>query len=232
MHNGLLAGEQIVLMFAMPMQSPDNLSLADQAYRLLEEQLLTLQLVPGELLSEKDLVRRAGFGRTPVREAIQRLAADGLLKVLPRKGLMVTPLLRSDLAAIIEAKKVLKRLLVVKAAERATPDQRQVLKSFAMHAQAVMNDPDDVLRLDRHLDKLLAAACQNKFLVKALIPMQSQCRRLWYMQRQKINILRSAQLMGGLAGAVADQDRVGAIRALDEVIETLQDMVNRLDELS
>ena len=232
MHSGLVAGEQIVLMSALPVQNPDNLSLADQAYRLLEEQLLTLQLVPGELLSEKDLVSRAGFGRTPVREAIQRLAADGLLRVLPRKGLMVTPLLRSDLAAIIEAKKVLKRLLVVKAAERATPDQRQVLKSFAMHAQTVMNDPDDVLRLDRHLDKLLAAACQNKFLVQALIPMQSQCRRLWYMQRQKINILRSAQLLGGLAGAVADQDRLSAIRALDEVIAALQDMVNRLDELS
>ena len=232
MHSGLVAGEQIVLMGALPVQNPDNLSLADKAYRLLEEQLLTLQLVPGELLSEKDLVSRAGFGRTPVREAIQRLAADGLLKVLPRKGLMVTPVLRSDLAAIIEAKKVLKRLLVVKAAERATPDQRQVLKSFAMHAQTVMNDPDDVLRLDRHLDKLLAAACQNKFLVQALIPMQSQCRRLWYMQRQKINILRSAQLLGGLAGAVADQDRVGAIRALDEVIAALQDIVNRLDELS
>ena len=80
-------------------------SLAEQAYRLFEEQLVTLRLAPGELIGEKDLVNIAGIGRTPVREAIQRLSAEGLLQVLPRKGLMVTPLRRSDLSQIIEARR-------------------------------------------------------------------------------------------------------------------------------
>ncbi len=61
---------------------------------MLEEQLVTLKLAPGELIAEKDLMDKAGIGRTPVREAIQRLSAEGLLQVLPRKGLMVTPLRR------------------------------------------------------------------------------------------------------------------------------------------
>ena len=84
-------------------QSPQGHSLAEQAYRLLEQQLVTLKLPPGELVTEKDLIDTAGVGRTPVREAVQRLSAEGLLQVLPRKGLMVTPLRRSDLASIIEA---------------------------------------------------------------------------------------------------------------------------------
>ena len=111
-------------------------SLAEQAYRLFEEQLVTLRLAPGELIGEKDLVNIAGIGRTPVREAIQRLSAEGLLQVLPRKGLMVTPLRRSDLSQIIEARRVLERLMVVKAAERATPDQRQALKVLAAQLES------------------------------------------------------------------------------------------------
>ena len=55
--------------------SPDTGSLADQAYRLLEEQLVTLSLAPGEFIAEKDLMDKAGIGLTPVRESIQKLSA-------------------------------------------------------------------------------------------------------------------------------------------------------------
>jgi DNA-binding GntR family transcriptional regulator len=102
-------------MSAVAKPLPETGSLAEQAYRVLEEQLVTLKLAPGELIAEKDLMSRANIGRTPVREAIQRLSAEGLLQVLPRKGLMVTPLRRTDLTRIIEARRVLERLMVVKA---------------------------------------------------------------------------------------------------------------------
>lgn len=207
-------------------------SLAEQAYRLLEEQLVTLKLAPGELIAEKDLMDKAGIGRTPVREAIQRLSAEGLLQVLPRKGLMVTPLRRSDLIRIIEARRVLERLMVVKAAERASPDQRQALRILAMHLEAADNDLEVFFRLDRRLDELLEIACDNRFLVKALTAMHSQCRRLWYLHRRRLNLPLSAQLHGGLARAVADGDGAGAIRALDEIITILEGLVNGLDVLS
>jgi DNA-binding GntR family transcriptional regulator len=207
-------------------------SLAEQAYRLLEEQLVTLKLAPGELIAEKDLMDKAGIGRTPVREAIQKLSAEGLLQVLPRKGLMVTPLRRSDLTRIIEARRVLERLMVVKAAERASPDQRQALRILAMHLEAADNDLEVFFRLDQRLDELLEAACDNRFLVKALTAMHSQCRRLWYLHRKRLNLPLSAQLHGGLARAVADGDGAGAIRALDEIITILEGLVNGLDVLS
>jgi DNA-binding GntR family transcriptional regulator len=211
---------------------PLNVSLAEQAYRVLEECLVTLRFVPGEMVAEKELMDTTGIGRTPVREAIQKLSAERLLQVLPRKGLMVTPIRRSDLVQIIETRRVLERLMVVKAAERATTDQRQALRILASHLEAADNDLAVFFRLDRRLDELLEAACANRFLVKALTDMHSQCRRLWYLHRKRLNLPRSAQLHGGLARAVADGDGAGAIRALDEIITTLERLVNGLDVLS
>ncbi len=207
-------------------------SLTEQAYCLLEEKLVTLQLAPGELIGEKALIESTGIGRTPVREAIQRLSAEGLLQILPRVGLMVTPLRRSDLVQIIETRRVLERLMVVKAAERASPDQRQALRVLASHLDAAGDNLELFFRLDHRLDELLEAACNNRYLVKALTAMHSQCRRLWYLHRHKLNLPRSAQLHGGLARAVADEDGAGAIRALDEIITILENLVNGLDVLS
>ena len=210
----------------------DNGSMAEQAYRLLEEQLVTLKIPPGELVAERDLMERAGIGRTPVREAIQRLSSEGLLQVLPRKGLMVTPLRRSDLLQIVEARRVLERLMVVKAAERATPDQRQALRILATHMNTAGDDLEGFFRFDQRLDELLEAACHNRYLVNALVAMHSQCRRLWYMHRHRLDLLLSARLHSGLALAVADGDGAGAIRALDEIISILEKLVNGLDVLS
>lgn len=209
-----------------------NESMAEAAYRILEEQLVTLKFRPGDLVAEKDLMDRAGIGRTPVRDAVQRLSAEGMLQVLPRKGLMVTPLRRSDLLQIVEARRVLERLMVVKAAERATADQRQALRVLATHMQTASDELEGFFRLDRRLDELLGAACDNRYLVKALAAMHSQCRRLWYLYRNRLNLPLSAKLHSGLANAVADGDGAGAIRALDEIIAILEKLVNGLDVLS
>lgn len=210
----------------------NSVSLAEQAHHLLQAQIITLQLKPGTLLRETDLAGITGIGRTPVREAVQRLAAEGLVQVLPRKGLMVTPLGRTELVNVLEARKVLERLLVVKASERATPDQRRYLLIMADHIAASGDDVAGFLRLDMRLGELLAAACHNPCLVKALATMHSQCRRLWYMQRDKTDLLQDARLLAALAKMVAEGDCAGAIRALDEIMAGLENLVTRLDILS
>ena len=219
-------------MNASPRPSPETGSLAEQAYRVLEEQLVTLRLAPGELVSEKDLMDKAAIGRTPVREAIQRLSAEGLLQILPRKGLMVTPLRRSDLVRIFEARRVLERLMAVKAAERATPEQRLALKFLSNNLLAAENDLELFFQLDQQLNELLESACDNRFLVTALSVMHSQCRRLWYMHRKSLDLPLSARLHSGLALAVANGDAAGAIRALDEIISILEGLVHELDVLN
>lgn len=131
--------------------------MADQAYGLLEEQLVTMRLAPAQMVAEKDLMEAVGIGRTPVRKAIQKLAAQGMLQVLPRKGLMVTAIRRSDLLQILEARRVLERLMVVKASERATEQQRQALRQLAVKLDASGDNLQAYFRLDRQLDERLEA---------------------------------------------------------------------------
>jgi DNA-binding GntR family transcriptional regulator len=207
-------------------------SLAEQAYRVLEEKLVTLKFAPGELISEKDLMGKTDIGRTPVREAIQRLSAEGLLEILPRKGLMVTPLRRSDLSRVLEARRVLERLMVVKAVERALPQQRLALKFLSNNLLAADNDLELFFQLDQHLNEILETACDNRFLVNALKALHGQCRRLWYMQRKHLDLPWSAKLHSGLALAVAEGDAASAIRAMDEIIKILESLINRMDVLS
>ncbi len=207
-------------------------SLSERAYALLEEQLVTLQLEPGTALQEKTLAEATGLGRTPVREAVQRLAADGLLRVMPRKGLLVTPVRRSELAQIVEVRRVLERLQVVKAAERASPDQRRALQALAAHLDGVANDLDAFFRLDRRLGELLAAACLNAHLVRTLAPMHSHCRRLWYLNRDHLDLAGATEMHAALARAVADGDGAGAVRAVNGIIGVLEQLVKEVDTLS
>lgn len=207
-------------------------SLSAQASRALEEMLVTLRLPPGALVQEKDLVEAVGIGRTPVREAVQKLAAHGLLRIMPRKGLQVTPVLRSELRQVIEARRVTERLLVVKAAERATPDQRSALESLAVHIEGSGADPEAWLRHDRRLDELLASACGNAFLVNALAPLHAHCRRLWYLHRDRPDPGRALRLHAELARSVAGGDGSGAIRALNGIIGMLEELVGGLDAVS
>ena len=207
-------------------------SLSDQAYKALEEMLVTLALSPGSLVQERDLAAAVGIGRTPVREAVQKLAGHGLLRILPRKGLQVSPVLRSELCQVIEARRVLERLMVVKAAERADTDQRGALQSLATHIDQSGGDLEAYLRLDRHLDDLLESACRNPYLAKSLAPLHAHCRRLWYLRHEQLDLRHSAQLHAGLALSVADGDGSGAIRSLNGIIAVQEELIGALDAIS
>jgi DNA-binding GntR family transcriptional regulator len=203
-------------------------SLAEQACRELERLLVTLELEPGQLLQERQLIDALGIGRTPVREAVQRMAGMRLLQVLPRKGLLVAPIRHGELGQVIEARRVLERLLVVKAAERASPAQRQELRRLGAALRAQPAGPDRFFQLDRQLDETLSACCGNPYLAEALAPLRSHCRRLWYWHRAALDINAAASLHAQLAAAAAGGDGAGAIRAMNGIIGVLEGLHARL----
>src|SRR3979409_1663866 len=126
-------------------------TLTDRAYRELEEMIVTLQLSPGTVLSEQALAVRLKIGRTPIREALQRLARDGLVVIMPRRGIMVSEInLRLQLR-LLEVRRELERLMASLAAERATADER---REFAAIAEAVLGGAEQCediafMRLDQ-----------------------------------------------------------------------------------
>src|SRR5215475_303581 len=86
-------------------------SLTEQAYRVVEEQIVTLRLKPGDVLSEQFLCVSTKFGRTPIREALQRLSREGLITILPRKGVLVSDINPRNQLLLLEVRRELERLL-------------------------------------------------------------------------------------------------------------------------
>lgn len=212
--------------------APPSDSLAHQAYTQLEELLVTLKLVPGALVSEGDLIRMTGIGRTPVREAIQRLAHQDLLEIIPRKGLMVAPVSRSAMLHILETRKPLERLIVHRAALNARDDQRSGLSAIARDMAASHERFEPFLRLDRQLDALLDECAGNPYASGALAPLRSHSRRFWYFHRQYVQLSDAIAAHVQLARLVARRDVAGAQKAADTTISVLERLVTGIDRMS
>jgi DNA-binding GntR family transcriptional regulator len=101
--------------------------LGQSVYSEPEEMVITLQLSPGSVISEASLMQRSRFGRTPMREALQRLERERLVKILPRRGIMVAEINVASQMKLLEGRRHLERPLVRFAAQRTTPEQRTQL---------------------------------------------------------------------------------------------------------
>src|SRR5215510_5630696 len=107
-------------------------TLTEQAYNRLEEMIVTLKLAPGAILSEQALSAELRIGRTPIREALQRLAREGLVLVLPRKAIIVTDTDPRRQLLVLEVRRELERLLARCSAERATGAARAKFQAIAV----------------------------------------------------------------------------------------------------
>jgi len=198
------------------------LSLAEQAYQVLEEKLVTLVLPPGRQISEGQLIELTGFGRTPVREAIQRLAQQELFTVLPRKGLVVTPVSRASMVHVLEARKPLERVVVQRAALNAVDTQRSEIASIARKLTISHDSFEDFLNLDKALDDLLDACAGNPFISAAVAPLRSHCRRFWYHHRHQMQLSDAISANSKMARLVARREYNGAQKASDGVIAVME----------
>ncbi|MFB2551581.1 GntR family transcriptional regulator [Ensifer soli] len=157
-------------------------SQAHLAYLALEQHIVTLKLAPGALVTEKQLIDLTGQGRTPVREAIQKLAWEGLIAVRPRVGLQIAAIGPADHAHIMATRAVLEPMAAGLVATHATEDARERMIGLAqeMTAASIRSDREGFLVADKAFDEALDAACPNRFLMTALQPLQSHARRLWF----------------------------------------------------
>ena len=202
----------------------ERLSLADRAYQQLESMIVTLQLQPGTVVTEGELGALLGIGRTPLREAIQRLAAQRLVSTLPRRGLMISEINLTDHLGVLETRRALDRLIASGAARRANPEQREKLKEYAhvMEHAAATEDLPGFMRLDRDLDSLLAEASHNAAASHALGPLHTHCRRFWYLYRHQGDLPKAAELHEALILAVVEGSEDAAATASDALLGYLE----------
>jgi DNA-binding GntR family transcriptional regulator len=204
-------------------------SLAEQAYDVLEEKLVTLALPPGTRVSEGQLIEMTGFGRTPVREAIQRLAQQELFLVLPRKGLVVMPVNRASMVHILEVRKPIERVIVYRAALNAMDGQRSEIAAIARKLTISHDSFEDFLRLDRELGDLLDQCTGNPYGRAAVAPLRSHCRRFWYRHRHQMQLSDSISAQSKMARLIARREYNGAQKASDGVISVMERLVASID---
>lgn len=169
-------------------QAPGSLS--DRAYREIRDGIIRLEYQPGTPLAEEELMQQLSLGRTPVREAIKRLALESLVDIYPRRGTFVSEIQITDLAAISEVRREIEGYAAKLAAKRFDPNVDGELLSDLKDSfgQLDPTDMDDLMRVDAEVHRFVYRAARNHYLEDTLTRYYNLSFRIWRlamtMQRQ------------------------------------------------
>lgn len=191
-------------------------SRAAVAYVLLRDLVVTLELPPGTVLDERALMARLGLGRTPVREALRRLADERLVAIYARRGTVVSPVDVRDLATVSEVRVELEGLAARLAARRADEHDRVVATGLLTDLEDGAGDLDarDLIRLDQRVHHCVHGATHNRHLQGTLAEYLTLSLRLWFLGLDRVHRLDEAvDEHRGLLRAVVDGDPAAAEEA-------------------
>jgi DNA-binding GntR family transcriptional regulator len=170
-------------------------SLADQAYYALRELIVSLELAPGSAIKEPELTARLGIGRTPVREALRRLALERLVEVYPRRGMFVTTVDVRDLTRLCEVRAVLEPEAARLAAERATRADLEEINAL-LEELLVERRRDDrsLIDLDERIHRAIYRCSHNQLLEETLEWYYTHALRIWALALDRAPDLQGAVL--------------------------------------
>jgi DNA-binding GntR family transcriptional regulator len=179
--------------------------IAERAYLELRDRIVTLRLAPGTVLREDELMAQLGIGRTPLREAIKRLALENFVAVQPRRGTYVTEVDAAAIVHITEVRAELEGYAAGLAARRLDASARHAAESLLeqIESSGRVDDQDALMRLDQRIHSFIWAASGNPYLIDTLERYFALSQRVWYVVLDRVP---------GLGHAVHDQ--VVLLRAL------------------
>ena len=189
---------------------------ADQAYNQLEEMITFQELPPGAMLSESRLMQVTDLGRTPVREALQRLAREGMVEIHPSRGVFVSPITVEAQFKLLELRRPVEELAVRLAAQRADPDQRaemyELADRFIQFEGADLKAFGDYLK---RAHRVTVRAAGNEYLLMAMAPLQGLSRRFWFGQLRDpaAELSLAAELHDNVLRPIGDADPDRASKA-------------------
>jgi len=164
-------------------------SLADQAYHAIRGLIVSLELAPGAVIDERQLVERLAIGRTPVREALRRLAQERLVEVYPRRGMFVSGVDVRELARLSEVREVLEPEAARLAAERATDADRRELGALLAELDTTGGE---LMALDERIHRAVYRAAHNDLLEATLEQYYVLALRIWSMALDRAHDLEEA----------------------------------------
>ncbi|GGB04471.1 transcriptional regulator [Brucella endophytica] len=211
-------------------------NLVEQAYERIENLIISCDLKPGAFLAIQDLVEITGYSRTPVHQAVNKLAADTLIIIRPRHGLQIAPIDLARERMLLRLRKDLERFVVTLAAEHSTATHR----SQMLHITRNLQEQRDTMSIsefnafDRRIDKLVLLAAGEPFLEHTLRPLHTLFRRIGLIHH--VNIGGSDSLSGTvnvhikLLEAIVKRNVAEAVEASDSLISFVDDMLDAIEK--
>lgn len=197
---------------------------ATRAHHELERLIVTLELAPGSVATEGTLIERLGLGRTPVREAIQRLAWEGLVEIRPRAGLAIAPLHPGDWLRVLDARRGVEVVLARSAARFVTRDAASQFHeaALAMQKAVIAADALGFLAADKAISEALALAADNDFAARLAAPLQTHSRRFWFRYQREAGLAASAEHHVALIRSILEHDEDGAAAEAERLMSMLR----------
>jgi DNA-binding GntR family transcriptional regulator len=185
-----------------------------------------LDLGPGTVVSEQMLSERLGIGRTPIREALHRLARERMVRILPHRGVIIADIDVKSQLRLLEVRREVERVVARGAARRANAEERKTFLQLAgeFERSAKSGDDETFMRVDRAFNELCLQAARNDFATGAMRLMNSLSRRFWYVHnKEAADMPEIATLHAEVSRAIATGDEQAAAGALDLLLNKVEE---------
>jgi DNA-binding GntR family transcriptional regulator len=213
-------------------KSKSHASLTEKAYHTLVHKIVTLDLAPGSVLTESHLIRELKIGRTPIREAIQRLIAEGLVKHLHHRGMLVAEVRAADVQQLYEFRAEIEGFAARLAATRMTEGQIGELQRIHAGLDRALADADveGFVAQDRQFHELLGRGSGNQYLESVLANVYNLHLRVWFYLFRKQGGLRETvhehqELIAALIARKPDESEAAMRRYVGRLAREIKDII-------
>lgn len=207
------------------------ISLNETAYLRFRQALVTLHYKPGEYLNTAQVMDDLALGRTPINQAIHRLASEGLLQVIPRKGVMVSPLSIDDALKLIEVRLANELLCIQLVCQKINSKELERLRQVHQHVIQASTDFNtiDLMALDRQFHETLSEISANKWLADILSVIHAQAQRFWASTlSNQVHIKEVIDEHEAIIAALEKRDLQAAEKAISEhILSFKQSLLSR-----
>jgi DNA-binding GntR family transcriptional regulator len=200
--------------------------LSERAYEAIKKRILSLDLRPGQFVNEQGLCAMVGMGRMPVHQAVHRLMTDGLLEIMPRKGIIIGTDSLNEVLTGLEARSVLEPHITALAADRARPEQIETMERVLAQSRRIVDQRfrREFMELDRRFHQAVAEASGNHVLVDVQRPLHERSARIWSLivMRRADGLRLTQEEHEAVLEAIKRRDQVAARQAMQNHLASLR----------
>ena len=214
----------------IPILRRESTSLSEQAYSQIRSMIITLELEPGSLISESELMATLSVGRTPIREALRLLANEKLVEVYPRRGMFVSRVDVHNLSALSETRAVLEIKAAELVATRSSAADHVITKALIAEIKALKGNLDmaTLIGLDQRIHHHIYQCTHNDFLAAALDNYYAHALRIWFLALERVAGLTEAVIEHQvLLEAIASGDAKAAAKAMRDHVEGFEASIRK-----